>query len=232
MTNKLAVVFDLDGTLTDSKPGVVNCLRKALTASGTPWDGPLDWFIGPPIQQSIVRLMPDGDDAARSVLIRHYRECYDRTGWADNAVYAGVPELLQTLRARGNRLFLCTSKPERFTLRILEKFALDQYFISVYSDREQKPHSKVDLLANLLEEQGLNPAAAVMVGDRHFDIEAATINGLHSIAVTYGYGSAGELEEARPTAICSTPLEVLSAIDSAWGAAQAKPAFTAGEAGA
>jgi phosphoglycolate phosphatase len=197
------VVFDLDGTLTDSKPGILGCLTKALEAHRIAWTGPLDWFIGPPADQSLRRLMPDADEHRRTALLRDYRLCYDATGWAENSVYPGVYEVLQSLQASGWQLFVCTSKRDDFTAKILEKFDLSRYFLAVYADTAGSvQHSKTALLRRLLEEQSLDPATTCMVGDRNFDIEAARANGVTSIAVTYGYGTPEELALARPDHTC------------------------------
>ena len=120
MMMRRSAIFDLDGTLTDSKPGILGCLTKALEAHGVAWTGSLDWFIGPPAEESWRRLMPDGDDARRAALRHDYRLCYDATGWAENSVYPGVHVVLQSLQASGWQLFVCTSKREDFALRILE----------------------------------------------------------------------------------------------------------------
>ena len=139
-----------------------------------------------------------------------YRLCYDATGWQQNSVYPGVHEMLQSLQASGWQLFLCTSKREDFTLRILEKFALSRYFLAVYADTAGSlHHTKTALLRRLLEEQSLDPASTVMVGDRNFDIEAARANGVTSIAVTYGYGTSEELESARPGHTCNAVADLL-----------------------
>jgi phosphoglycolate phosphatase len=197
------VVFDLDGTLTDSKPGILGCLTKALEAHRIAWTGPLDWFIGPPADQSLRRLMPDADEHSRTALLRDYRLCYDATGWAENSVYPRVYEVLQSLQASGWQLFVCTSKRDDFTAKILEKFDLSRYFLAVYADTAGSvQHSKTALLRRLLEEQSLDPATTCMVGDRNFDIEAARENGVTSIAVTYGYGTPEELALARPDHTC------------------------------
>ena len=215
MMMRRSAIFDLDGTLTDSKPGILGCLTSALNAHGIPWTGPLDWFIGPPADQSLRRLMPDGDEARRSALLHDYRLCYDATGWEENSVYPGVHAVLQSLQASGWQLFVCTSKREDFALRILERFALKPYFLAVYADTAGSlHHAKTALLRCLLEEQSLDPATAYMVGDRNFDIEAARVNGVTSIAVTYGYGTPEELESARPDYICNA-VEGLRAIFSA-----------------
>jgi phosphoglycolate phosphatase len=206
-----SVIFDLDGTLTDSKPGILGCLTKALEAHGVAWSGPLDWFIGPPADQSLRRLMPDADEPQRKALLRDYRVCYAATGWAENSVYPGIAAVLQSLQDSGWQLFICTSKRDDFTAWVLEKFGLRSYFLAVYADTAGSlHHSKTALLCRLLNEQGLDPACTYMVGDRNFDIEAARANGVTSIAVTYGYASAEELESARPDYTCHAAEDLLS----------------------
>ena len=96
-----SAIFDLDGTLTDSKPGILGCLTNALEAHHIAWTGPLDWFIGPPADQSLRRLMPDADEPRRAALLHDYRLCYDATGWQENSVYPGVHEVLQNLQDLG-----------------------------------------------------------------------------------------------------------------------------------
>ena len=210
MMMRRSAIFDLDGTLTDSKPGILGCLTKALESHGVTWTGSLDWFIGPPAEDSWRRLMPNGDDARRAALMHDYRSCYDATGWAENSVYPGVHEVLRSLQTLGWQLFVCTSKREDFAMRILEKFALSPYFLALYADTPGSlNHTKTALLGRLLEEQSLDRAITFMVGDRHFDIEAARANGVTSIAVTYGYGTAEELESARPDHICNTVEDLL-----------------------
>jgi phosphoglycolate phosphatase len=210
MTMSKSAIFDLDGTLTDSKPGILGCLTSALDAHRIPWTGPLDWFIGPPAEQSLRRLMPDAEEPRRAALLHDYRLCYDATGWQENSVYPGIPEMLESLKTLGWQLFVCTAKREDFTLRILEKFALSRYFLAVYADTPGSlDHSKTALLRRLITEQSLDPATALMVGDRHFDIEAAHANGVTSIAVTYGYGTSSELEAARPDYTCNTVEDLL-----------------------
>jgi phosphoglycolate phosphatase len=210
MMMRRSAIFDLDGTLTDSKPGILGCLTKALEAHGIAWTGPLDWFIGPPAEQSWPRLLPDADEPRLAALRRDYRLCYDAAGWAENSVYPGVPAVLQSLRASGWQLFVCTSKREDFAVRILEKFGLSGYFLALYADTAGSiNHTKTALLRRLLEEQSLDCATTFMVGDRNFDIEAARANGVTSIAVTYGYGTPEELESARPDHICNAVEDLL-----------------------
>ncbi len=210
MTICKSAVFDLDGTLTDSKPGILGCLTRALEAHRIPWSAPLDWFIGPPAEQSLLRLMPDADEPRRAALLHDYRLCYDATGWQENSVYPGVHALLESLKSSGWQLFVCTAKRKDFTLRVLEKFDLSRYLLAVYADTPEAPdHSKTALLRRLMEEHALDPATTFMIGDRHFDIEAARANGVTSIAVSYGYGTSEELEAARPDHTCHAVEDLL-----------------------
>jgi phosphoglycolate phosphatase len=210
MVMRRSAIFDLDGTLTDSKPGILGCLVNTLEAHGIAWTGPLDWFIGPPADDSMRRLMPDADELQRAALLHDYRLCYDATGWAENSVYPGVQALLQNLQAAGWQLFVCTSKREDFAVRILEKFSLSPYFLALYADTAGSlHHTKTALLRRLLNEQSLDPASTFMVGDRNFDIEAARANGVTSIAVTYGYGTPEELASARPDYTCNAVEDLL-----------------------
>ena len=119
-----ALIFDLDGTLTDSKPGIVGCLRKMLDAWKMGDRGPLDRFVGPPADLWTMELLPHGSDEDRAALVRDYRACYDREGWKNNSVFAGVRELLIDLREQGFPLYVCTSKPEHAAVRILDLFEL------------------------------------------------------------------------------------------------------------
>lgn len=210
---KPAILFDLDGTLTDSKPGILGCLKKTLSAHEISWEGSLDRFIGPPVEEWTKELLPEGGEAAQAQLAKDYRDCYDQRGWAENSVYEGVPELLAALRERGFPLYVCTSKQEHFARRILERFDLAGYFIAIHGDRAEFPsHSKIDLLAHLLQQESLDPANTWMIGDRKFDIEAAQANDVAVIAVSYGYGHMEELLAGKPAAICATPAEVLEVL--------------------
>ena len=123
-----ALIFDLDGTLTDSKPGIVGCLRKVIDARNLGDQGPLDRFVGPPVEEWTVELLPHASEEERAALARDYRGCYDREGWKNNSVYAGVREMLTGLRDEGYPLFVCTSKHHKFAVRILDLFELTPLF--------------------------------------------------------------------------------------------------------
>jgi len=202
-----ALIFDLDGTLTDSKPGIVACLSKVIAARKIDPQGPLDRFVGPPIEEWAVALLPEAGDEARAALARDYRACYDREGWKNNSVFAGVRELLTELRRQGFPLYVCTSKGQHFAVRILDHFELTPLFTAIYGDKaEYASHSKVDLLARLLAETAIRSVSAWMIGDRVFDFQAARANNIRCLAAGWGYGSTEEY--ALADAIAAAPRDV------------------------
>jgi phosphoglycolate phosphatase len=206
-----ALIFDLDGTLTDSKPGILGCLRKVLDERGMGGQGPLDHFVGPPVEEWVIELLPNGNEEEQAALARDYRACYDREGWRNNSVYSGVREMLVELRRQGFPLYVCTSKQQHFAVRILDAFELSGLFTAIYGDKaEYASHSKVDLLANVLREQSLGPDSAWMIGDRSFDIDAAHGNRLRCLAAGWGYGTPEEWEQAD--AMAPTPADVAALV--------------------
>jgi phosphoglycolate phosphatase len=206
-----ALIFDLDGTLTDSKPGILGCLRKVIDERCMTDPGPLDRFIGPPVEVWVRELMPNGTEEEHAALARQYRACYDSEGWSNNSVFAGVREMLATLHVAGFPLYVCTSKHEHFAVRILEKFELAQFFAAIYGDRlEYASHAKADLLARIIGDRSIERGKAWMIGDRSFDIEAAHANQLRCIAAGWGYGSTDEWADADRVA--PTPQDVLSIV--------------------
>jgi len=211
-----ALIFDLDGTLTDSKPGILGCLRKVLDDRNMGDQGPLDRFIGPPVEEWVVELLPNGTAADHAALARDYRACYDREGWNNNSVYPGVREMLVELRRQGFPLYVCTSKVQHFAIRILDAFQLSPLFTAIYGDKaEYTSHSKVDLLANLLREQVIDNKSAClaspwMIGDRTFDFDAARANGIRSLAAGWGYGTPEEWAQAD--ALAPTPADVAALV--------------------
>ena len=203
----LPLIFDLDGTLTDSKPGILGCLRKVLDARGMSHPDPLDHFIGPPVEEWVIELLPNGSAAERLALATEYRACYNREGWSNNSVFPGIRDLLEELHRQGFPLYVCTSKQQHFAVRILDHFELSGLFIAIYGDKlEYTSHSKVDLLANVLRERSLDRDSTWMIGDRSFDIDAAHRNGLRCLAAGWGYGMQGEWDVADAVAL--TPADV------------------------
>ena len=198
------ILIDLDGTLTDPREGITTSARYGLNKMGHPIADSenIDWIIGPPLKASLAKILnvsPEDDLAAQALL--GYRERFAVTGLFENELFDDVKDTLQHLHTQGYRLFLATAKPEIYAKRILEHFNLLHYFEYPYgSELSGERTNKGDLIAYILEKEQLNPQECLMVGDREHDIFGARKNGIETIAVEYGYGSAQELDQAKPKA--------------------------------
>lgn len=209
-----AILFDLDGTLTDPVEGITRSIQHALDNLGgqNRTRAELAAYIGPPLRGTFAFLLETEDPLVIEHAMSLYRERFSVSGLFENEVYADVPEMLATLVARGYRLYVATSKPRIYATRIVAHFSLAQYFIGVYgSELDGRFDNKGELIAYLLQQEHLLPAATAMVGDRSHDIVAAKQNGLSAIGVSYGYGSYDELVEARTDHICRSPADVVAA---------------------
>ncbi len=196
--------FDLDGTLTDPMLGITRSVQYALRHFGIEVTdlSTLCPFIGPPLKDSF-REFYGMDDARAKEAIALTREYFAPKGIFENELYAGIPQLLEALRQGGARIAMATSKPAPFARRIAEHFAIDRYFDLIEgSTLDGTRTTKSEVLRLAIEGLGVtDPAQAVMVGDRRFDIEGAAATGIESIGVLYGYGSREELEQAGATHI-------------------------------
>ncbi|HDR7645661.1 HAD family hydrolase [Bacillus mycoides] len=197
-------LFDLDGTVTDPKKGIVNSVLYALEKVGIEelHVSELDSFIGPPIQQSFVeRYNMNEGEVERAVF--YFREYLKQRGLLENSVYEGIPNLLKQLKDTGNRLFIATSKPTIFARQVIEHFQLTNYFEDIIgSNLNGTRIKKEEIIAHILQQnEGLNKEEVVMIGDRKHDIIGANHNGIASIGVLYGYGSENELIEVSATHI-------------------------------
>ena len=205
-----AIFFDLDGTLTDPKPGITRSIQYALQQLDhpvIPAEDELTWCIGPPLRSSFVRMLGE-QTADRAVAL--YRERFSDIGLYENRVYDGITDVLTTLRAAGHRLFVATSKAHVYADRIIDHFGLRPYFEHVFgAELDGTRVHKGDLLAWALERTGSDPARALMIGDRSHDIVGARKNGIDGIGVLYGYGSRNELMEAGAVHLCPTPQSIL-----------------------
>jgi phosphoglycolate phosphatase len=214
----LTLLLDLDGTLTDPRDGIVRSLRFALRALGAPVppEAELARCIGPPLGDSFRALLPDPTAARVAAAIDQYRVRFDRIGWRENRVYAGVPGFLAAVRERGFRTVVATSKPRVFAQRIARHFELDAQLDAIYgAELDGTRGRKPELLAHVLTLEGVAPERAVMVGDRRHDVEGARAHGLRSLGVTYGYGDRDELAAAGATWICDDLEEALAVLDAA-----------------
>lgn len=197
-------LFDLDGTVTDPKKGIVNSVLYALEKVGIEelHVSELDSFIGPPIQQSFIeRYNMNEGEVERAVF--YFREYLKQRGLLENSVYEGIPNLLKQLKDTGNRLFIATSKPTIFARQVIEHFQLTNYFEDIIgSNLNGTRIKKEEIIAHILQQnEGLNKEEVVMIGDRKHDIIGANHNGIASIGVLYGYGSENELIEVSATHI-------------------------------
>ncbi len=219
----MPVCFDLDGTLTDPKQGIVGSIRYALQELGHPvsqQDDDLTWCIGPPLLGSFETLLGDGE-AAKTAL-RLYRDRFADIGLYENDVYAGVPEVLAALKREGRRLFVATSKPTVYAERIVDHFGLSAFFEAVCgSELDGTRSDKTELLAWLAERKQLEPRHTTMVGDRRHDIIGALNNGMKAVGVLYGYGDRAELEGAGASQLCNTPSELVARLSTSGRAERA-----------
>lgn len=209
------VLLDLDGTLTDPATGITNCIAYALTRLDVAAQSPNDlhFAIGPSLRDSFGRLLQTKDTVIIERAMVLYRERFADTGLFENIVYCGIPQMLTELKARNYRLLLATAKPHVYARRILAHFNLATRFDGIYgSELDGTRQHKVDLLEYLLERENIDPSSAVMVGDRHHDIDAARAIGCRAIGVTYGYGSAEELVHADR--LCDSPAHIAETIAS------------------
>jgi phosphoglycolate phosphatase len=204
------IYFDLDGTLTDPKPGITRSIQYALRTLGqaVPDEDDLTWCIGPPLHASLKKLT--GTDELADRALRLYRERFGDIGLFENEAYGGIEDTLKALAAAAPRMFVATSKPAVFAGRIIDHFGLRRYFERVFgSELDGTRVDKGDLLRHALEEAKVDPRRAVMIGDRSHDVVGARKNGMTAIGVLYGYGSEDELRGAGAHYICATHPDLL-----------------------
>ena len=204
------ILFDLDGTITESGIGITRSVAYALRKHGIEEtdQAKLNRFIGPPLVEAFMESYGFSHEQAVQALA-DYREYYAVTGIFENRVYDGVETVLQALKSVGKTCVLATSKPEYYAVQILEHFGLSQYFDFVAgATMDEKRTNKTDVIAYALEQSGAG-GSAIMVGDRHHDMEGAKAHGLPAIGVLYGYGSREELENAGATYIAETAEDIL-----------------------
>ena len=207
------ILFDLDGTLTDSGEGIINSVIPALEHFGLPVPSreELRVFVGPPLHDSFRRFGVPADRTDEAIQV--YRTRYIPIGIFENAPYPGIETLLQTLRAAGHRLYVATSKPEPMAVQVLERFHLAQYFHRICgATLDTSRSTKEAVIAYLLEENG-RADNMVMVGDTKFDVIGAKAHGIPTIGVSWGYDTVGELKAAGAAAIADTPEEVPVLVD-------------------
>ncbi|MGM9642076.1 MAG: HAD family hydrolase [Eubacteriales bacterium] len=209
------ILFDLDGTLTDSAEGITNSVAYALKR----WNievadkSKLNCFVGPPLHASFEKYFGFSEEQALEA-VDEYRVYYADRGIFENRVYDGIPELLAELCARGKKLVLATSKPEGYAKQIVEHFGLAKYFDLIAGATMDSSRTKKSLVIKYaLGELGVtDPAECIMVGDRDQDTVGARENGIECIGVLYGYGDLAELTAANTRYIAETVPDILKFI--------------------
>lgn len=206
------ILFDLDGTLTDSQYGIFNSLVYALKKFNIEVDdrSQLKRFLGPPLHESFANFYGFSEEKAL-IGVDYYREYFHDKGIFENEVYEGVYELLENIKASGKKIILATSKPEEYAIRILEHFDLAKYFdVIAGATMDGSISKKSDVIEYALKRGNVeNFEETIMVGDREHDILGSKKFGLDSIGVLYGYGSLEELNEAGATYIAETVEDIL-----------------------
>lgn len=207
-------VFDFDGTLLDSKPGIVNCFKTVGDEHGLDTRGIEDWIIGPPANETVRRLMPGCSETERRAFLSAFRARYAVKGWDECSLYDGAVDLLAELQKSGVGVYLCTSKRHDLTHRLLDLLKIRAYIRAAIGDHDElKSHDKRDLLAALIAKEGIDPTHCAMIGDSRYDIDAARACGAKAIAVLYGYGSRAELLAAKADAYCESPQDISAALE-------------------
>ena len=199
-----AVFFDLDGTLTDSGEGIINCATLALEHFGLPVPSREEMrvFVGPPLDQTLIKFGVPPEKAQEGIDV--FRSRYLVVGKFENTPYPGIHQLLETLKKQGHRLFVATSKPETTAVEILHKFELAQYFeVICGATMDGSRVHKADVIAYLLDKIG-TPEDILMVGDTEFDVIGASAHGIKTIGVSWGYGKVAEMEQAGAMGIAHT----------------------------
>ena len=209
---KKAILFDLDGTLTDSGEGIMNCAKLALEHYGLPIpsEAELRTFVGPPLHESFIRFGVPAEEADNAIKI--YRSRYIPIGAFENHPYEGIREVLEKLKAAGHALYVATSKPEAMSIKILEHFDLAKYFeIIAGATMDSSRSSKADVIAYLLDKSG-EYDETVMVGDTAFDVLGAKAHNIPTVGVAWGYGKVEDMESAGAVSIACTIDELYEAL--------------------
>ena len=209
------IIFDLDGTLINSGPGIIHAVQYALKKYGINETDMtvLKSFVGPPLNQQFINCYNFSHEQSLEA-VKYFREYYTDKGILENEMYEGMDGVLQKLKEQGKFLMVATSKPEKFAHNILAQHDLEKYFDFIGgSFTDGSRITKIQVLDYVLKTNEIkNPQEVLMIGDTKFDIAGAKHFGLKSLAVTYGYGTEKELLEREPDFVANSPKEILQII--------------------
>jgi phosphoglycolate phosphatase len=194
------ILFDLDGTLTNPKEGIVNSILFALKKLRIQENhiNKLDSFIGPPLRDSFAKRYNLNDAQADKAML-YYREYYSAKGIFENILYPGIVEMLETLKSNKYKLYVATSKPTVYAIEVLKHFNIDTYFNEIIgSHLDNTRTDKTEIISHAISNYGLQASHSVMIGDRKHDIIGAKNNAMKTIGVSYGFGSLEELILHKP----------------------------------
>ncbi len=210
-----SLLFDLDGTHTDPRPGFVRSIQHALRIVGGPARSAsqLEQFLGPPLHQSFAEILETDDQRQIWQAMAAYREPYSTVGYAEARLHSGIRVMLEQLASKGIRLWVATSKPTVFATRVIEHFSLRPFFDGIKGSELSGERSlKSEVIRDALHSWSIRPTEAMMIGDRHHDIEGAHSNRVRGIGVLWGIGSRQELETAGADLIVDSPSELFEAL--------------------
>lgn len=208
-----AILFDLDGTITDSGEGILNCAEYALAHFGLPIPDreAMRVFVGPPLRDTFYKFGVPEDRLDEAVKV--YRSRYIPVGIYENYPYEGIGEVLAKLKENGHKLYIATSKPEWMAHEVLGRFELKQYFdLIAGATMDGVRDKKEDVIAYLLEQTG-DQEQAIMVGDTAFDVEGAAAHGIGTVGVSWGYGKVEDMENAGAVAIAHDMKELFELLN-------------------
>lgn len=208
------ILFDLDGTLTDSGEGIINCVIYALEHFGLPIPprDTLRYFVGPPLHESFIKQGVPAEHAEEAVAV--YRERYIPIGKFENKPYPGIYQLLETLKKKGYTLFVATSKPEQMSIDILNHFDLAKYFDRICGASLDTSRSNKEAVIEYLIQENGRTDNMIMVGDTKFDVLGAKVHGIPCIGVSWGYGTVAEMQEAGAISIADTMEKLLDLLQN------------------
>lgn len=209
-----SILFDLDGTLTDSGEGIMNCAEFALRHFGIPVPSrdTMRVFVGPPLSDTFMRFGVPESNVQEAIEV--YRSRYIPVGKYENTLYPGIYQVLEALHRDGFKLYVATSKPEAMSIEILEHFEIAKFFDRICgASLDSSRSTKDEVIAYLLEE--VRPDGnLIMVGDTKYDVLGAAVHKLPTIGVSWGYGTVEDLIEAGAASIAHSPVELLSLLQN------------------